>query len=205
MMQLKLQNYHLIVKGIIMSKWKPILKKLPKIPTGEESVDILVLGENGYFRAVHRDRHTIDIPLSDATHWKYIKPVKNNKKDIRFDPEENEEYTFVDMGGVPFTTTHIKSHAERRLYNHFNCFESEEQAEEVAIQQRQFNALAMACVLCNKGRTVLNPDGNKYIFRKSQNGWNYELVDGSYALGEPCVYFPNTAKKVIKLLSKWSV
>jgi len=77
--------------------------------------------------------------------------IKAPSKNVqRFKPEVGDRYYLIVDGEV---TLDVGSNhpSDIRTFNHFNCFETKSQAEQAAKWQRQFNAVAMACVLCNEG------------------------------------------------------
>ena len=104
-----------------------------------------------------------------------IAKEKSNKVQ-RFEPEVGDRYYLIVDGEV--TMDAGSNHpSDIRTFNHFNVFETIQQAKQVAKWQRQFNAVAMACVLCNKESESSDHKQALYYPCKIYNAWKFNVYD----------------------------
>jgi len=127
--------------------------------------------------------------------------IKVPKKKVRYEPKCEETY-FYEYNGVVNQDTWNDHPLDKDMFNNFNVFKTEGQANQVADWQRQFNAVAMACSLVNKD----TEDEEVFRLYKSSNGcWDSLFWDLGLKHDEPYVSSEEQADQAIKLLESWGV
>jgi hypothetical protein len=133
------------------------------------------------------------------------------QKGKRFKPLLDEECYVVDGSGYAEKLYNCNLTVDKKCYEHFNCYETEELATKAAVMMKRSNAIIMACLQVEPDFVPDYLSGNQehYSFRYEaphvgwKGGWFYER---SFCVNDgPSVSTEAKWKEAAALLKKWGI
>jgi hypothetical protein len=130
---------------------------------------------------------------------------------VRFEPESNEKFWFVDADGKQLRRTFVKLNNDVWLFDNYNMFKNQIVAAIASKMMTRNNAIIMACLLVDPTFVPNYTSGNQkhYSFEyfHPQMGHNGEWIfQMSFSNDKgPCVSTEEKWEEAVEFLNEWKI